>query len=268
MFLSLCFRWLSWCLFDCTCFTVIFLISQTRTTQHLFHLIAVQESWPSRICVPSTAGCWSLQWCCAMTGRWEVFHWWRPYLTQDTWQQSLPWLFWSDLDGRYGAYHRWELSREKMLPWKKYKSQRLKHVMNESRGFEARGFCCPRKRNLAVMPKTKEDKHGGWTSQSNSLECTGHTFSILQSFSNSIFTLDMYSTVLDGIVMVLSNNCNCGKCVCVVFFTLPIQRPVRRALVVGLLFLVLPYIPASNLFFRVGFVVAERILYIPRWVHL
>ena len=33
--------------------------------------------------------------------------------------------------------------------------------------------------------------------------------------------------------------------------------------ILGLALLVLPYIPASNLFFYVGFVVAERILYIP-----
>ncbi|XP_034019373.1 LOW QUALITY PROTEIN: protein O-mannosyl-transferase TMTC1 [Thalassophryne amazonica] len=32
---------------------------------------------------------------------------------------------------------------------------------------------------------------------------------------------------------------------------------------VGLLFLMFPFIPASNLFFRVGFVVAERVLYMP-----
>ncbi|KAG8534665.1 hypothetical protein GDO81_018875, partial [Engystomops pustulosus] len=37
----------------------------------------------------------------------------------------------------------------------------------------------------------------------------------------------------------------------------------HRAVVVGLLFLVFPFIPASNLFFRVGFVVAERVLYMP-----
>lgn len=34
-------------------------------------------------------------------------------------------------------------------------------------------------------------------------------------------------------------------------------------LLVGLLFLIIPFIPASNLFFPVGFVVAERILYLP-----
>eukprot|EP00117_Sycon_ciliatum_P018529 scpid9666/ scgid6106/ Transmembrane and TPR repeat-containing protein 1 len=38
---------------------------------------------------------------------------------------------------------------------------------------------------------------------------------------------------------------------------------VRRILLVSLCFLVLPFLPASNLFFRVGFVVAERILYLP-----
>ncbi|KAK5606987.1 Protein O-mannosyl-transferase tmtc1 [Crenichthys baileyi] len=34
-------------------------------------------------------------------------------------------------------------------------------------------------------------------------------------------------------------------------------------MLVGMLFLVFPFIPASNLFFRVGFVVAERVLYMP-----
>ncbi|XP_038072090.1 protein O-mannosyl-transferase TMTC1-like [Patiria miniata] len=37
----------------------------------------------------------------------------------------------------------------------------------------------------------------------------------------------------------------------------------RRVLVLGLSFLAIPFLPASNLFIRVGFVVAERILYIP-----
>uniref|UniRef100_A0A8C5HNG2 dolichyl-phosphate-mannose--protein mannosyltransferase n=1 Tax=Gouania willdenowi TaxID=441366 RepID=A0A8C5HNG2_GOUWI len=36
-----------------------------------------------------------------------------------------------------------------------------------------------------------------------------------------------------------------------------------RELLVGIMFLVFPFIPASNLFFRVGFVVAERVLYMP-----
>ncbi|KAM4712287.1 protein O-mannosyl-transferase TMTC1 isoform 2-T2 [Anableps anableps] len=37
----------------------------------------------------------------------------------------------------------------------------------------------------------------------------------------------------------------------------------NREVLVGILFLVFPFIPASNLFFRVGFVVAERVLYMP-----
>ncbi|KAM4677247.1 protein O-mannosyl-transferase TMTC1 [Discoglossus pictus] len=41
------------------------------------------------------------------------------------------------------------------------------------------------------------------------------------------------------------------------------KRLEHRALLVGLLFLIFPFIPASNLFFRVGFVVAERVLYMP-----
>jgi len=31
----------------------------------------------------------------------------------------------------------------------------------------------------------------------------------------------------------------------------------------SLVLLVVPFLPASNLFFRVGFVVAERVLYLP-----
>ena len=38
----------------------------------------------------------------------------------------------------------------------------------------------------------------------------------------------------------------------------------RRVTLLGLSLLVVPFLPASNLFLRVGFVVAERILYIPR----
>lgn len=37
----------------------------------------------------------------------------------------------------------------------------------------------------------------------------------------------------------------------------------RRVLSLGLGLLVIPFLPASNLFFRVGFVVAERVLYLP-----
>ncbi|CAJ0968531.1 unnamed protein product [Ranitomeya imitator] len=37
----------------------------------------------------------------------------------------------------------------------------------------------------------------------------------------------------------------------------------RRILTMGLGFLIIPFLPASNLFFRVGFVVAERVLYLP-----
>lgn len=43
-----------------------------------------------------------------------------------------------------------------------------------------------------------------------------------------------------------------------------LQRHESREVLVGMLFLVFPFIPASNLFFRVGFVVAERVLYMPR----
>ncbi|XP_051801319.1 protein O-mannosyl-transferase TMTC1 isoform X2 [Acanthochromis polyacanthus] len=61
------------------------------------------------------------------------------------------------------------------------------------------------------------------------------------------------STVLLAMVMVAL----CLHCI----FSL--QRQDSREVLVGMLFLVFPFIPASNLFFRVGFVVAERVLYMP-----
>ncbi len=42
----------------------------------------------------------------------------------------------------------------------------------------------------------------------------------------------------------------------------------NRTLCIGISLLVMPYIPASNLFVTVGFVVAERVLYIPRYLYL
>ena len=39
----------------------------------------------------------------------------------------------------------------------------------------------------------------------------------------------------------------------------------KRVLRMSALFSVLPFLPATNLFYRVGFVIAERILYIPRY---
>ncbi|KAM3587532.1 uncharacterized protein V6R79_008198 [Siganus canaliculatus] len=61
------------------------------------------------------------------------------------------------------------------------------------------------------------------------------------------------ATVLLAVVMV-------ALCVHCVF---SLQRQESREVLVGMLFLVFPFIPASNLFFRVGFVVAERVLYMP-----
>lgn len=61
------------------------------------------------------------------------------------------------------------------------------------------------------------------------------------------------ATILFAMVMIsLCLNC---------FFSL--QRQEHREELMGILFLVFPFIPASNIFFRVGFVVAERVLYMP-----
>ncbi|CAH1799956.1 unnamed protein product [Owenia fusiformis] len=48
-----------------------------------------------------------------------------------------------------------------------------------------------------------------------------------------------------------------------VYFAVVSKGQRTQALILGLAMLVLPFIPASNLFFPVGFVVAERILYLP-----
>lgn len=40
-------------------------------------------------------------------------------------------------------------------------------------------------------------------------------------------------------------------------------RSISKIFTLGLTMIILPFLPASNLFFYVGFVVAERVLYIP-----
>lgn len=47
------------------------------------------------------------------------------------------------------------------------------------------------------------------------------------------------------------------------YFNIHIQAPWSIAMNLGLALLIFPFIPASNLFFPVGFVVAERVLYLP-----
>ncbi|XP_073177364.1 protein O-mannosyl-transferase TMTC1 isoform X3 [Lepidochelys kempii] len=70
----------------------------------------------------------------------------------------------------------------------------------------------------------------------------------------SIWDVRNLATVLLVVVMILLSLH------CITAF----KKLEHREVLVGLLFLVFPFIPASNLFFRVGFVVAERVLYMPR----
>ncbi|KAI1883358.1 hypothetical protein AGOR_G00230600 [Albula goreensis] len=69
----------------------------------------------------------------------------------------------------------------------------------------------------------------------------------------SVWDVRNIAALLLGVVMV----CLCLHCL------QSLQGALEREVIVGVLFLVFPFIPASNLFFRVGFVVAERILYMP-----
>ncbi|XP_066865061.1 protein O-mannosyl-transferase TMTC1 isoform X5 [Kogia breviceps] len=69
----------------------------------------------------------------------------------------------------------------------------------------------------------------------------------------TIWDMRNLATILLAVVMaLLSLHCLAA-----------VKRLEHREVLVGLLFLVFPFIPASNLFFRVGFVVAERVLYMP-----
>ncbi|XP_042323569.1 protein O-mannosyl-transferase TMTC1 isoform X3 [Sceloporus undulatus] len=70
----------------------------------------------------------------------------------------------------------------------------------------------------------------------------------------SVWDVRNFATILLVVVMLLLGLH------CIVAF----KKLEHREVLVGLLFLVFPFIPASNLFFRVGFVVAERVLYMPR----
>nr|XP_046153327.1 protein O-mannosyl-transferase TMTC1-like [Oncorhynchus gorbuscha] len=69
----------------------------------------------------------------------------------------------------------------------------------------------------------------------------------------SLWDMRNVAALLLGVVMVAL----CLHCV------MSLQRLENREVLLGVLFLVFPFIPASNLFFRVGFVVAERVLYMP-----
>ena len=73
------------------------------------------------------------------------------------------------------------------------------------------------------------------------------------------------------LIKTFSDSRNCASIVFILaycifgVFTLNRTRndSIKRVGVIGLALIVLPYLPASNLFFPVGFVVAERILYLP-----
>ncbi|XP_066489913.1 protein O-mannosyl-transferase TMTC1 isoform X3 [Tiliqua scincoides] len=69
----------------------------------------------------------------------------------------------------------------------------------------------------------------------------------------SIWDVRNFATVLMATVILLLGLH------CIVAF----KKLEHREVLVGLLFLIFPFVPASNLFFRVGFVVAERVLYMP-----
>ena len=50
----------------------------------------------------------------------------------------------------------------------------------------------------------------------------------------------------------------------IALFPFYLQQQKQTPIVLGGLFLALPFLPAANLLVTVGFVIAERVLYIPR----
>ncbi|XP_060558909.1 protein O-mannosyl-transferase TMTC3-like [Ruditapes philippinarum] len=74
-------------------------------------------------------------------------------------------------------------------------------------------------------------------------------------------TIPVISSIVDprNLITVAFYACF-GK---IVHFSLMKQGKLNRAIIMCLALMVMPFIPASNLFFPVGFVVAERILYTP-----
>ncbi|XP_072160483.1 protein O-mannosyl-transferase Tmtc3 [Bemisia tabaci] len=75
------------------------------------------------------------------------------------------------------------------------------------------------------------------------------TVPLVESFADrrNLVTLLVYSAVAVFAYVALSSE----------------NRLQSNAMIMGLAFLVLPFLPASNLFFPVGFVIAERVLYMP-----
>ncbi|XP_046581370.1 protein O-mannosyl-transferase TMTC3-like isoform X2 [Haliotis rubra] len=90
-----------------------------------------------------------------------------------------------------------------------------------------------------------------WLLLNPSLLCcdwTMGTIPLIESITDyrNIFTLIFYAMIVKFVTYALSGQCQRSRCI-----------------IMSLSFLVLPFVPASNLFFPVGFVVAERILYTP-----
>lgn len=111
--------------------------------------------------------------------------------------------------------------------------------------------------------------------------CTGTFFSIfLNEFTLTSMTISNFNKRSNAmILMVLWSNSlygPLGSCLKLWFFNLNLHPPhdviylrlkhvylcFERLLIMALALMIVPFLPASNLFFRVGFVIAERVLYL------
>ncbi len=68
------------------------------------------------------------------------------------------------------------------------------------------------------------------------------------------FSKDILSLVSVG--HVVNNNS-------MVYLNINVATFLRRDILMSMIFIVIPFLPSSNLFFKVGFLIAERVLYIP-----
>ncbi|XP_045515739.1 protein O-mannosyl-transferase TMTC1-like [Pieris brassicae] len=145
-----------------------------------------------------------------------------------------------------------EIKRQQEKKDRFYKKQKTKQKWNNNcKHFSRRQYCSERKSN---MPQ-KENA----SSKRSLCPCNGCKHSLTEEHTN------VCRTVNNNNIM-MHNSCVCptgfGKAMAQRQHKHTYRSP-QIAMLLFTAFMVLPFVPASNILFYVGFVVAERVLYIP-----
>ncbi|CAF4893214.1 unnamed protein product [Pieris macdunnoughi] len=145
-----------------------------------------------------------------------------------------------------------EIKRQQEKKERFYKKQKNKQKWNNNcKHFSRRQYCSERKSN---MPQ-KENA----SSKRSLCPCNGCKHSLTEEHTN------VCRTVNNNNIM-MHNSCVCptgfGKAKSQSQHKHTYRSP-QIAMLLFTAFMVLPFVPASNILFYVGFVVAERVLYIP-----